>query len=357
MKYHIALSLNHDLEVIAKTATAGKCPSHIISEMSQYLGARIYQPRAVTVAPRDNMLAKIIGRPENWALARQVSLQLKEDDIIYCDGEDAGIPITAMSGGLRHRPKIVMYIHNLNRPRGRLALKLFNLKDKVDLFITGNTSQAELLRSYLSLPEKRVYKIHSQAPVDISFFTPGMVSHSKLRPVIGSGGLEKRDYQTLALATSELDVDVKICAFSPSRTASGKTMPKVIPKNMSCRFYDWCELLQLYRDSDLVVVPLFENKYQAGLTTLFEAMACRRPVVITRSEGIIDDLIDSDIVTGVNPCDPVGLKQAIEELLNNPSKASAQAQRGYELVIKEFNNSKYIQTFAKKLISTFENNM
>ncbi|BAZ09692.1 putative glycosyl transferase [Calothrix sp. NIES-4071] len=354
MKYHIALSVNHDLEVIAKTATAGKCPSHIMWDISKHLGARIYQPSAVKVAPIDKMLAKIIGSPEQWALARQLSPQLKEDDVIYCDGEYVGIPIAVMTSASRHRPKIVMYTQNINRPRGRLALKLFNLKNKVDLFMAGTSSQAELLRRYLPKSENRVYKIPCQAPVDISFFTPGVASSKKLRPIIGSGGLEKRDYQTLALATSELDVDVKICAFSPSTTARQETFPKVMPENMSCRFYDWCDLVQLYRDSDIVVLPLFENNYQAGLTTLFEAMACRRPVIVTRSEGIIGDLIDSDAVTGVNPCDPDGLKQAIEKLLDNPEKASAQAQRGYELVTKEFNNSKYIQDFAKKLISTFE---
>ncbi len=354
MKYHLALSANHDIEVFAKNAAVGKCPLHTVWEISQLLGAKVYQPSGVRVTPIDKMLAKIIGRPEHWALARQLSSQLKEDDVIYCDGETLGIPVALTLSAHRHRPKVVMFVHNINRPRGRLALKLFNLKDKVDLFMVGTASQAEFLHRYLSKSENRIYKTYCQAPVDISFFTPGVASKELLRPIIGSGGLEKRDYQTLALATSELNVDVKICAYSPSTKAQQKTFPKVMPKNMSCRFYDWCDLVQLYRDSDIVVLPLFENNYQAGLTTLFEAMACGRPVIITRSDGIIGDLINSGMVTGVNPCDPVGLKQAIEELLNNPEKASAQAQRGYELVTREFNSSKYVEELAKKLISTFE---
>ncbi len=352
MQYHIALIPTCNLEGITQNALAGKCPNHVISAMSQLLGATVYQPGSEPVLLIDKIRAMIIGHPEHWALARKLSSVVQEDDVIYCTGEHVGIPIAALCGAKHKRPKIVVYSHNLNRPRARLALKLFGIANRIDLFVTTVRSQAQFLRQYLRLPENRVYLFLSQ-PVDTSFFTPGPAFQHKLRPIIGSGGLEKRDYRTLAQATRYLNVDVKVCAFSPSTTALKRAFPKVIPSNMSFRFYDWCELLQLYRDSDVVVLSLFENNREAGLTTLFEAMACRRPVVITRSSGIIGDLIDSGIVTGVNPGDPVELKQAIENLLNAPEKAKAQAQRGYELVVNQFNHVEYTQALVTKLISTF----
>ncbi|MBD2778369.1 glycosyltransferase family 4 protein [Iningainema sp. BLCCT55] len=349
MKYHIALSSKTDLNAINQNAQAGKCPSHVVWQMSQILGAKVYQPGIQPILPVDKMRAKIIGSPEHWALARQLSSQLKEDDVVYCTGEDVGIAIATLCGAKRHRPKVVAFTQNINRPRGYLALKLFNIANKIDLFVTA--SQAEFLRRYLHLPENHVYEFYLQ-PTDISFFTPGAASE-KLRPIIGSGGLERRDYQTLADATKDLNIDVKICAVSPNAPARRSTFPKVMPSNMSCRFYDWCELVQLYRDSDIVVLSLLENKYQAGLTTMFEAMACKRPVIITRSPGIISDLIDAGIVTGVNPSDSVGLRDAIEKLLNDPQKAQEQAQRGYELTLNQYNHSKYVQALVTKLISTF----
>nr|WP_268896854.1 glycosyltransferase [Hassalia byssoidea] len=123
---------------------------------------------------------------------------------------------------------------------------------------------------------------------------------------------------------------------------------------MSHGFYDWCELVQLYRDSDLVVITMFENNYQAGLTTMFEAMACRRPIVITRSSGIIGELINSGIVTGVNIGDSNELKQTIVKLLNEPQKTEIQAQRGYELVLNQFNHNSFNSSLVTKLLSTFE---
>ncbi|KAB8334727.1 glycosyltransferase family 4 protein [Scytonema tolypothrichoides VB-61278] len=352
MKYHIALCPSCDLEAIAQNAQAGKNPRHAICDLSQLLGATIHQPAGELVLPIDKIRAKIIGHPEHWALARKLSFELQENDIIYCTGEHIGFPIAALCAAKQKRSKIIVLVNNINRPRGYLALKLFGLANRIDLFVTTTTTQAEFLRHYLRLSENQVYLLPS-LPIDTSFFTPGPTSPNKSRPIISSGGLEKRDYRTLAHATQDLDVDVKICAFSRNTTARRRTFPKVIPSNMSFRFYEWCELLQLYRDSDIVVLSLFENNYQAGLTTLFEAMACRRPVIITRSPGMISELIDSGIITGVNPCDPVGLKQAIQDLLNDSQKAEILAHRGYELMHNQHNHEKYVQLLGTKFLSTF----
>ncbi|MEL6164386.1 MAG: glycosyltransferase [Cyanobacteria bacterium J06628_3] len=213
------------------------------------------------------------------------------------------------------------------------------------------------MRRYLNLPEHRIYQIPSHPSTDTSFFTPKPVSQKKVRPLIASGGLEKRDYKTLADATKDLNLDVKICAFSPNRTASKRSFPAIMPENMYCGFYEWEDLVQLYCDADLVVLPLLKNNYQAGLSTLFEAMACRKPIIVTRSPkpGIINKLIDSGIVTGVNSGDYVELKQAIQKILDNPEQANRQAQLGYEFVCRNYNHTRYIQDLTGKFISTFGN--
>ncbi|MGB6299323.1 MAG: glycosyltransferase family 4 protein [Rivularia sp. (in: cyanobacteria)] len=357
MNYHIALNLKKDIETIALQAKLGKNPAHVMWDMSEILKAKIHQPIDLEILPKDRKLAQIIGFPESWALARQLSEQLNRDDVIYCDGESIGIPIATLCKQKQNGAKVAVLFHNINRPKGCLALNLFKVQNSIDLFVTGTTSQRKFLRHYLNLPEYRIFQIASHPSTDISFFTPSLASPKlkKVRPLIASGGMEKRDYQTLANATQNLDIDVKVCAFSPNRTASKKTFPKVMPTNMYCGFYEWCDLVQLYRDADLVVLPLLNNNYQAGLSTLFEAMACRKPVIISRSPkaGIINKLIDSGIVTGVKTGDRIELKQAIEKLLNNPELARNQAQLGYEFVCKKHNHREYIKELSIKLISTF----
>ncbi len=355
MRYHIALSYASNLELIAQNAQAGKCPMDAMWDISKLLKAKVHLPIPDSSSPLDIIRSKIIGNPQHWALARSLSKQLQSDDVIFCIGEDVGFPIARLCGAKVAPPKIAVFVHNINQLQGCLALKLLNVQEWVDLFLTISPVQADFLRKSLRLSHKRVCQVVEAPPTDISFFTPGSGSPKKLRPMIGSRDLQKRDYQTLADATQDLNVDVKICAFSPDAKALKLALPKVMPNHMSYCFYDWCQLVQFYRDSDIVVISVVENNSPASLNTLFEAMACRRPVIITRSSGIIANLIDAGIVTGVNPGDIVGLKQAIAKLLNDPQKAFEQAQQGYEVVLNQFNHHKYTQALVTKLTSTFGN--
>ena len=348
MKYHLALGRPIDLEKIAKDAQAGMCPRHVIWGLSQRLGALIHKPGSYPILPIDKIRSKIAGQPEHWALARALSSQLTKDDLIFCTGEDVGIPIATLCGAKQDRPKIVVFIHNINRPRGRLALKLFRLAKKVDLFIACARPQSNFLCDYLNLPESRVLFIPEQT--DTTFFKPGPpASANKLRPIIASVGLEKRDYRTLALATSDLDVDVKISGFSVDASALTQTFPETLPKNMSRQFYEWPDLVQLYRDADIIAVSVVENNYAAGAQALLEAMASRRPVVVTKTQGLAAYLEEPNIATVVNPGDWVGMKQAIVRLLNHPHEAEAQAQRGYEMVLKQYNSEDYIEELVARL--------
>ncbi len=46
----------------------------------------------------------------------------------------------------------------------------------------------------------------------------------------------------------------------------------------------------------------------------------------------------------------MGLHQAIAHLLNHPEQAKAQAQHGYELLLKERNSDGYVEAIANRLI-------
>ncbi|MDY7024448.1 MAG: glycosyltransferase family 4 protein [Cyanobacteriota bacterium] len=350
-KYHVVLSRAFDLEQFAKNAEDGKCPRHTMWTLAQKLQAAIYEPGQYPISFIDRIYAKIIGgsQPEHWAMARALSKQVSENDVIFCIGEDSGYAIAMICGGQFNRPKISVFVHNPDRPRSRTILKLFNFRNRIDLFMTNTKVKIDFLKDYLQIPEQRVYLVTEQT--DTQFFTPGLVSANKKRPIIGSGGLEQRDYCTLAEATQDLDVDVKICAVSPNAKVLGDTFPQVMPANMSRKFYEWQDLRQLYRDSDIVIISLKPHNYQAGFTTLFEALACRRPVIMTQTPGLSETLAKAGIITGVEPKNPAGMREAILDLLNHPEKAEAQAQRGYELVQSQYNSEQYVDGIAEQLMA------
>ncbi len=352
MKYHILLSRHFDLERFEQEALADNSPRHTLRTLSQKLNAIVHDPSeyVACVTTSDRILSKLTGgsKPQHWAMARTLAPKLTRDDIVFCIGEDSGYPIAAMCEA-QNRPKIAVLVHNADRPRGRLAMKLFKLENRIDLFMTNTAFKADFLRQYLNIPSQRVYLLDEQT--DTLFFSPGPQSPNKKRPIIGSGGLEQRDYRTLAKATHDLDVDVKVCAVSPTAQTYADTFPDVLPDNMSCDYYDWRNLRQLYRDSDVVVISLKPHNFQAGFATLFEAMACRRPVVMTCTPGLAEKFVDAGVIVGVQPGDVKGMRDCITHLLDHPEEAEAIAQEGYELVQKYYNSEQYVKALTEKLIS------
>ena len=346
MKYHVVLSRFTDIETFAREATVGKRPRHAMLHLARKLGATIHEPVGRTISLSDRILAKISGNSnlDHWAMARALSSRLTSEDAIFAIGEDAGFPLAILCGRGSNAPKICVFVHNLDAIRNLLTMKLFRVRDGVDLFMTNTAPKADFIRRYLNLPEERVYLVTEQT--DTQFFTPGAPTPGKGRPIVGSGGLEQRDYRTLASATRDLEIDVRVCAISPNAAPTRDTFPQRIPANMSVDHYDWPALRQLYRDSDIVVISLKPHGYQAGLTTLFESLACMRPVIMTRTPGLVGELIDAGAVTGVEPFDVAGMREAILRLLSKKEEAETQAQRGYELVRQHHSLEQFVDNVA-----------
>ena len=345
MNFHVVLSRCFDLDRFEKDSKEKKCPRHSMLLLADKLGATIHQPDYNGVTLTDKIGSSLIGQPAHWALARQLVPQLTKNDIVFCIGEDCGFPIAFRCGA--DRPKLAVFIHNIDRPRGRCALQLMRHRKEPDLFITNTSVKAEFLSKYLGLSEERVYLVSEQA--DTEFFTPGSPSSDKTRKIVGSGGLEQRDYRTLAEATKDLNVEVKISAVSPNAKVSKKTFPPVMPDNMSADHYNWIDLLQLYRDSDVFVISLQDHNYQAGFTTLFESSACRRPIVMTATPGPVAGLAEKGVLKGIRPNSPVEMKQAIQSLLSSPEEAQIQAQKAYDLVTTQHTVEHYVDSLAQEI--------
>ncbi|MER3433570.1 MAG: glycosyl transferase [Leptolyngbya sp. ERB_1_1] len=346
MNYHIAMSRAVALDQMEKEAMLGESPRHIMNALSQRLNARIHAPGSDPILPIDYLRAKLMGKPEHWALARTLSTQLTSNDIIYCTGEDVGIPIAAVCGSLSNPPQVVVQIHNAYRPRSRFSLKLFQTAKRTTLLLTNTQHQVQFLKTHLNLSSDRVSLLLEQT--DLQFFTPGPASPNKRRAIVASVGLEKRDYRLLASATADLNVDVKISGFSADVKPELESFPRVMPANMTQQFYKWRDLAQLYRDADVVVVSLLKSQVTSGVTTLLEAMACCRPVIVTATPGLVD-YVASDAMIVVPPSDRASLRSAIEQAIYNPRMAEAIAKRGYALAQKRYNSDRYVVTLASHL--------
>lgn len=348
--FHIAATGASDFDEVERLAAEKQRPRHSTPVMARRLGAKVYQTHrdAPAFGLGDRLRTRLIGTPQGWSLARELAPRLGRNDVLYCLDADVGVPMAAALRGRAARPKLAVYLHNLDRPRGWLTTRLIPMADTVDVFFSCCSSQLEYVRDQFKISEDRTCLLLQH--VDNLFFTPGPPTPGKKRPVIASVGLEKRDYATLAAAAKDLDVNVWVDAWSPNARRMAKTFPSEIPANMTYRTSKSTELVQLYRDADVVVVSMFPNKY-AGITSLVEGLACARPIVASRTIGLADYLSPPDGITPVEPSDPEAMRAAIVRLLEHPEDAQAQARRGYESVDRRYDFDRSIDFVAERLKS------
>ena len=198
MKYHWVLARKIDLDGIDRDAQLGKCPRHVLQALRDRLNATVHAPDGEAISLSDKLRGKIYSKPEHWTAARKLSEQVSSSHVIFCTGEDIGIPAAAVCGELSvkhsyplgNSPKIVVYFHNIDRLRHRVLLKLFGLADKIDLFMVNARPQSDFIRSYLAIPESRILVLLEQT--DTQFFTPDPISGEKKQQTVVSVGLEKR---------------------------------------------------------------------------------------------------------------------------------------------------------------------
>jgi glycosyltransferase involved in cell wall biosynthesis len=346
--YHLAMAWEKDYKALERRAAEGLGPRYAIPPLLRRLGADLHQAvrDAKDVSLSDRALGRLIGVKESWALARRLAARLGRTDVVYCLDAEVGIPLAAALRGKSSRPKLAVFVHNIIRPRGRLATKLLGIRDAVDTFCSCCSSQLEFLRGWLKIGEDRTKLLLQD--VDNRFYTPGPATAGKKRPMVVAVGLEKRDYATLATATADLGVDVVVDAWSAHARRHSKTFPRQIPENMTFRTSTPTELVQLYRDADVVAVPLLPNNY-SGITTLLEGLACERPVVASRTLGLGDYLSPPDGITPVEPSNPAALREAIVRLLQDPEAARVQARRGYESVALRYDFDHYTDKVSSML--------
>ncbi len=334
-RFHIALGSPINAAAAARDAAGGLAPRHFMLEVAQRLDARIWEPD-LNAAQRKKTLGDRIAaiRPSAAAQAEAIAEAAGDDDVVFCNSEGASLPIADRLIAAGKTTKLASLVHNLLRPRIAALRTLTPVLNRHDAMFVVSTTLCETLQQRLGRGAAIEF-IREQT--DDVFFSPGPASSAKARPIVMGVGMEQRDYRTLAEAAGALDVDIRISGFSKDTRVTAKALPEPMPDNMDQRFYEWRDLAQLYRDADIVVAPVFENTYAAGITTILEGMAARRPVIASRSRGLTG-LFPDNTVRWVPPGDAEALRNEIKNLIAHPqeqdvlvAKAAALFQAGHTL--------------------------
>jgi glycosyltransferase involved in cell wall biosynthesis len=103
------------------------------------------------------------------------------------------------------------------------------------------------------------------------------------------------------------------------------------------------EMADYYSACDVFVFP---NDQQAWGLAPLEALACRRPVVVSRGSGVHEVLVDGETALLVPPRDPEALARAIDCLRNDAQLRERIGQQGHEFVARELSWKNYATRMA-----------
>lgn len=306
---------------VQKSIDAGRRPRADYLEMASAFGADVVdRPAARRALGRIGGLLERIAGPD-LAMALVCFLQRKRHRAVFTDGEQVGLPYAALGRLTRHRPPHVMIGHRLSAGKKLLVHRALRLQRGVDVVVVYASAQRRIAIETLGYPPERV--VLHPFMVDTEFWRPEHVTAApRARPLICAVGQELRDYPTLIDAVRGLDVDVVVAAASPWSKREDTSAGLDIPPNVTVRACDQFDLRQLYADAALVVVPLQETDFQAGITTILEAMSMSRAIVCTRTTGQTDTIAEGETGRYVPPGDSGSMRAAIEDLLADPLEAA-----------------------------------
>ena len=352
MGWHVLSSTYFDFDRFARESRADTLPHHLLPSIAERLGATIHQPPpAADYTPDrwERLGGRLYGGPQHWAQARRVLAQLADGDAVYSVGCDAGVPLALLCAVHRRRVSFAIAFADVARVRSAFfGWLLALLRVRLRAFVTTDHQARLVERSFGRLIDG-VHVIEGQT--DCRFFRPPEARPVNDPPLVASCGVERRDYQTLASGLDGLDVGAEVCFASPNRTARTRyTMPEPVPANMDFRHFEFPDLRSLYQRADVVVLPLLENRYSAGLTSLFEAIACGAPVVVTESPGIIQGLIDGGHVLGVPAGQPDALRRAVQAVLDDPAAAAARADGARAVVVERYSAASFLDRLESVLL-------
>jgi glycosyltransferase involved in cell wall biosynthesis len=329
-------------------AAAGETPRRDYLELARALPADLvdYSRVRVQASPWARLVEALAG--PNAALAWYCFRRRAQYRVLFTDGEQVGIPLALLlklfgRRGARH----VMIVHILSVGKKLRFFDWLGIQSAVDIFIVYSTWQKHFIENRLRIGPEHVVWTPFQA--DGRFFRSDAVPAGvDAGAQICSVGLEYRDYPTLLEAVRGLEgLRVVIAAGSPWSKRADSTAGEQIPANVTVRRFTQLELRDLYARCRFVVVPLCDVAFQAGVTTILEAMAMGKAVIVSRSRGQTDVVVEGETGRYVPAGDPQALRQAIQGLLDDPDEAERLGRNGRRLLEDRMSLDRYVEGLAR----------
>ena len=202
----------------------------------------------------------------------------------------------------------------------------------------------EVLTRGLRIPESLIEVV--PYAVDVDYWNPREIAEED--DLIVASGREHRDYACLAEACPST-ARLFITDSSPHSPNAARTAPTTWPPNVERRGLPLPELRELYARATIIVVPVVRTASPFGVTSLLEAMAMGKAIIVSDTDGLHGLVDDGVTALRVPPGDVSALRAAIDSLLADPARRERMGRAARAAAVERFGLDGYVAELARHL--------
>lgn len=332
---------NYPMDTAWKLWIAGEYPSHHlwgVAELPQH-GVQ------VDILPFEGMsfLKNTRWRWRFGDIDQQARILLRRSpyDLLYSAYQESTSLLAHLKKKGLYKKPIVSVLHK-PLPRSPESIEYINQHER--LICLSQTIKLQMEDQFAIAGDKLVTL---EWGVDLNFYPPGDTLERVSPEYIFSAGKTSRDYQTLVAAFQGNDYPLFISCDKSSAPLIPPSSSRIAIRS---QFTDDKSLQTDYMRAYAVAIPLSIPKTYTttliGLTSLLEAMAMGKAVIMTRNRQIDIDIEKENIGIWVEPEDVQGWRTAIDHLLAHPEETRQMGKKARQLCDARYNMTNFSARLA-----------
>jgi glycosyltransferase involved in cell wall biosynthesis len=312
------------------------------------------------------------GRPPRWAGAADATInrplyasggyggdfasvlsslrRLNAAEVIFSTVDTVGVPLILLKRARLVRPPIVYVSVGLPERlvqlrRDRMRRFYVNAFRRAKALVAYSENEAEWLRTWLGPGGPPVEFV--PFGVDVMSFRP--VRREPETDVLSVGVDPRRDFELLvAIAARHPELSFRIVAGA-ERARSLGTLPANVTLETDIPLERVRERLAQAR---VVALPVRDNSYSGATTTLLQAMAMAKPVVVSQTAAIAEgyELDDGVNCRLVPPGDADAFERTILDVLTSADAAASLGTRARQTVERSLSWERYTDALWNVLV-------
>jgi|WetSurMetagenome_2_1015567.scaffolds.fasta_scaffold01170_14 glycosyltransferase involved in cell wall biosynthesis len=271
-------------------------------------------------------------------------LCIKKYDVVIAFGSQSGVTISLIKAVLGlNKPKVIVFdIEKLGRKESGLQLRLITKAcEGIDALIYHSSAQKQYYSTIIpSLAGKTHYvplgilqeeKTLPWSESNTHNYIVALGSPSKVRRKI-------RDWSTVIVASNNLPTTLRIKVYGKDSFGNEDCAGEIPSKSMELFGYTPKEILSpIIERSLFALLPLWETGHSQGQLSLLYLMSLGKAVLVGKTIGIEDYIIDGETGLFYEPGNANDLIDKILFLYEHPEVNDQISRAAYEMVRTKFN--------------------